>query len=379
VVDAGWFGDGVDWDNQVGDWHESQHNAFKGKMGEFADFVRSHGMGFGLWMDPERAAEKSTVYRVHPEWFMEADVPIYDMANPTVADYLYSEITKLVEIYDLSWMKIDCNVRMHRDHTGSNFYRYYLAWNEVMERVRAACPQCIFEGCASGGMRTDIENTLVRYNGHFISDSVNPLEVLRMRQSAALRMLPSYLGSWLVAHQMDFPVDSYFEHNKATRQKLFACADAWWSRVVDVSVDFAMKALVMGIGGIGGDITTFDERTKACVRYWIAFYHSHQDFLSRCCCRNLTKTAGIDDTTGWLLMQYTNVENGGILLYAFRLQSGMPEFLCCPGNLREGVRYMVSTDGGTVDSLGAETIARDGIMIHCPNMFSAKVIELKPQ
>ena len=71
VIDAGWFGKGLDWENQVGCWQESTARAFKGKMKEFGDYVREQGMDFGLWMEPERAGRDVDVYKNHPDWFMD--------------------------------------------------------------------------------------------------------------------------------------------------------------------------------------------------------------------------------------------------------------------------------------------------------------------
>ena len=61
VVDAGWFGAGpIGWYNQVGDWREKTDAAFQGRMREFADGVRQAGLGFGLWMEPERFRRSTT-------------------------------------------------------------------------------------------------------------------------------------------------------------------------------------------------------------------------------------------------------------------------------------------------------------------------------
>ncbi|MCI8694976.1 MAG: hypothetical protein HFH91_20155, partial [Lachnospiraceae bacterium] len=53
-VDAGWYGREPDWSSSVGDWREKLDGAFYGRLAEFADKIRGMGMGFGLWMEPER-------------------------------------------------------------------------------------------------------------------------------------------------------------------------------------------------------------------------------------------------------------------------------------------------------------------------------------
>jgi len=44
-----------------------------GRMTEFADLVRSLGMKFGLWMEPERALPTSKAAKEHPEFYLEGD------------------------------------------------------------------------------------------------------------------------------------------------------------------------------------------------------------------------------------------------------------------------------------------------------------------
>jgi alpha-galactosidase len=56
VVDAGWFGSGgPDGLAEVGDWLECGRACFPGGLTAFSEEVRSAGLGFGLWMEPERA------------------------------------------------------------------------------------------------------------------------------------------------------------------------------------------------------------------------------------------------------------------------------------------------------------------------------------
>ncbi|NLD86827.1 MAG: hypothetical protein GX633_01020, partial [Clostridiales bacterium] len=73
TVDAGWFGDGVHWTRSVGDWEENQVGAFGGRMRELAEYVRSKGIKFGLWMEPERATPHSKLYNKNPDLFFLSD------------------------------------------------------------------------------------------------------------------------------------------------------------------------------------------------------------------------------------------------------------------------------------------------------------------
>jgi alpha-galactosidase len=381
VVDSGWYGDSADWETLVGDWRESKDKAFYGKLAEFADHVRSHGLKFGLWMDPESAAPGSPVYREHKDWFMPGDAVIFDLENPDAYDYVYGEITRLVKIYSLSWMKVDFNLKLKNDLTGNNFYRYYRAWNGLMERISAENPGCVFEGCASGGHRTDIENTLKRFAGQFISDTVNPLEVLNMRRNAMSRMLPQCLGTWLVAQQIDFPQASYFERGSAASgRKTLVCADAWWSKTLDLDVDFCMKAMVMGNAGFSGDISSFDEGSRETIRKWIGFYHDNELLFKNAVCCALTAERGINDQRGWHVFQYSLADYSRIILFVFRMKDNQPKMQIYPKHIKSGENYKVITDGETAEITDGDMIDSMGLLAESGDpfkVFSAHVIELQ--
>ncbi|MHC4874706.1 MAG: alpha-galactosidase, partial [Planctomycetota bacterium] len=67
VVDAGWFKGGFR--NGIGNWEIEERAAFPGGMQKFADYVRSKGMKFGFWLEPEFAMKNSDWVKRHPDWF----------------------------------------------------------------------------------------------------------------------------------------------------------------------------------------------------------------------------------------------------------------------------------------------------------------------
>ncbi len=141
VVDAGWYGpEADDWWSQAGDWRERQSAAFGGHMQAFADEVRSAGLGFGLWMEPERFGPGVPIRQEHPEWFFprEATFARIDLTRPDACEYLKREICRLVETYQLAWMKIDFNFELGRDGSGAELSGYYAAWYRLLDEIRGS-------------------------------------------------------------------------------------------------------------------------------------------------------------------------------------------------------------------------------------------------
>lgn len=378
VVDAGWFGAGEDWSNQVGEWRECTTRAFRGRMREFADFVRSNGMGFGLWMEPERACQGTPVYVEHPDWFLDEDAIVFDLSNPAVREHLCGELTRLVEAYGLCWMKLDFNSNLFRDRTGSNYYRYYQAEAQLMAMIRERNPGCTFEGCASGGMRSDFHHCLDFYHGFFVSDTVHPIECLRIRQGIGLRMLPAYTGAWTVLHETPFSIGSYAVRNRTTRTKVLAAGDPWWHHTVDVTADFAVKLNLLGEWGLSGDLTSYSSHTVETMKKGISFYEAHRGFLGRSVCHLLTSIQPIHDETGWTALQFENVDGAGSLIFVFRMADDATDFVIYPKNLEMQRIYRVRIDDEDLEPLAGDVLFSEGILVQCASRYEGRIISIQP-
>ena len=375
VVDAGWFGKGMDWEHQVGCWEECTARAFKGRLREFADYVREAGMQFGIWMEPERAGRETDVYRQHPDWFMDEDAVVYDLANPVVADYIAGQVKDVIDRYDVRWMKIDYNTDMYRDLTGTNYYYYALAEQELYDRLRRENPRCTFEGCAAGGGRTDIPNMFVNFHGHFITDTVHPLEVLRMRQEITLRTRTAFTGSWLVLQEVPFPVSTYTDHRKELRTKIISAGDAWWEQTVDYSIRFALAVNLLGQFGFSGNLASLGPEAAAAAKEAVSFAKGHRAMMARSICHLLTMPRPLSDIGGWAAFQYEDPETGNHLLFSFRLADDAEDMILFPYAVDPLAEYLIRSEG-TEGKRSGKDLAEKGIALHCPMHYEAKIIEI---
>lgn len=171
VLDDGWFGKRDDDCSGLGDWFVSEEK-LNGGLGKLAEKIKSLGMKFGLWFEPEMVSEDSALYRSHPDWAIK--IPsrnpvrsryqlVLDMINPEVRDYLFGAISDILKNADISYIKWDMNRSicdwytscLSAENQGEMPHRYVLGLYELLERLTTAFPDVLFEGCSGGGGRFD--------------------------------------------------------------------------------------------------------------------------------------------------------------------------------------------------------------------------------
>ena len=171
VMDDGWFGKRDDDRSGLGDWFPNEK-----KLGcslkELGDRIVGLGMKFGIWFEPEMISEDSDLYRAHPDWAIR--IPerspmrgryqlVLDMTNPEVQEYLFRVMSEVLHSADISYVKWDMNrsisdwytQTLPADRQGEMSHRYVLGLYALLERLTAAFPEVLFEGCSGGGGRFD--------------------------------------------------------------------------------------------------------------------------------------------------------------------------------------------------------------------------------
>ena len=150
VLDDGWFGKRDDDCSGLGDWFVSEEK-LNGGLGKLAEKIKSLGMKFGLWFEPEMVSEDSDLYRSHPDWAIK--IPsrnpvrsryqlVLDMINPEVRDYLFGAISDILKNADISYIKWDMNRSicdwytpcLSAENQGEMPHRYVLGLYELLEQ-----------------------------------------------------------------------------------------------------------------------------------------------------------------------------------------------------------------------------------------------------
>jgi|GEM_PF-341626 len=379
IVDAGWFGTGDGWDN-VGDWREKTDRAFHGRMDSFADEVRANGMEFGLWMEPERYAADIPIRAKHPEWFVPGTSRIR-MENPDARDYVAGEIARLIETYKLAWIKFDQNASRGYDDTGAELYNYYSAWYGILDDLRRKYPKTVFENCSSGAMCHDL-SSLFHFDVHFPSDTVNPMDVLRISQGDLLRMPPGRILHWAVPRNTNLPAALIYPPGT----HVLTPRAATWNTAETAEPDFLVIAAMYGALAFSGDLQSLEPQTRSRMRWYVDFYKQWRRLILTSVCHLLTPVRPLKDRADWTVLQLQSPEtSASIIFHFYQPSNGKERCLIQLRNLDPATVYRVrrvNPDGQTEMNVPGDQLMRNGLELHEPYymhaMYKAGITTVEP-
>ncbi len=204
VLDDGWFGSRRSDAAGLGDWFVSK-DIYPGGLRPLADHVRSLGMEFGLWFEPEMVNPDSDLFRAHPDWVLGGEgiehVPFrnqltLDLTKPEVTDYLYRCIADIVEEAQVDYIKWDMNRDTVHPASGERgaMHRQTHAVYALIDALRERFPDLEIESCASGGARADY-GVLQHTDRVWTSDNNDALDRQAIQRSASHFLPLSIMGS----------------------------------------------------------------------------------------------------------------------------------------------------------------------------------------
>ena len=209
VLDDGWFGHRDSDASSLGDWTIDPGKYPEG-LKPLADHVRSLGMQFGLWFEPEMVSPDSDLYRSHPEWVLAVEgrrAPlsrkqlVLDLTQREAADRIFADMNRVLAATPVDYIKWDMNRDLAPGSNASGRARtaeQTRAVYALMDRIRAAYPHLEIETCASGGGRADY-GALQRTHRIWTSDCTDPLARLEIQRGARLFFPPRILGAHISA------------------------------------------------------------------------------------------------------------------------------------------------------------------------------------
>jgi len=212
VVDDGWFGKRNKDNAGLGDWTVNPQK-FPNGLKPLIDHVKSLGMDFGLWFEPEMVNPDSDLYRAHPDWVMNfAGRPrselrnqlVLNLARPEVRDYVFGFLDKMTTENDIRYIKWDMNrvfaepgwPEMPSDEQKELWAKYVWNYYDILKRLRAKHPKLEIESCSGGGGRIDL-GVLPYVEEFWTSDNTEAFDRLRIQEGFSEAYAAKFMSAWV--------------------------------------------------------------------------------------------------------------------------------------------------------------------------------------
>lgn len=278
VLDDGWFGARRNDRAGLGDWVVSRE-VYPNGLKPLIDHVRSLGMDFGIWIEPEMVNRDSDVVRAHPEWVLHS--PHYepvmarhqlllDLTNEAAFAHIYGQLDALLRDHEIAFVKWDMNrplIHATAADGAAGARRQTLAFYRLLDSLRAAHPRVEFESCASGGGRID-HAVLSRTTRVWTSDCNDPLERQRIQRGTSM---------WVPNEMLGMHVAARTSHTTGRSQ----------------SIEMRTITALFGWMGVECDPRKLDDRERDVLRDAIALHKKHRELLHTGC----TVRFDLDDDT----------------------------------------------------------------------------------
>lgn len=207
-IDCGWYSDGEWWDG-VGEWLPSSAR-FPGGIHEPLEYIAAKGMKSGLWLELEvmgiacPLAQKlpdECFFQRHGKRVIDHQRYQLDFRHPLVQEHAERIITRLVEDYGVSYIKMDYNINAgsgtdyQADSSGDGLLQHnraYLAW---LQKTMQRYPQLVIENCGSGGLRMDYA-MLQQHSIQSVTDQTDYRLMAAIAAAAASAVTPEQAAIW---------------------------------------------------------------------------------------------------------------------------------------------------------------------------------------
>ncbi|MFT4210392.1 MAG: alpha-galactosidase [Microbacterium sp.] len=265
VLDDGWFLHRRHDRAGLGDWRVDP-SVWPAGLDPLADRVRSLGMQFGLWVEPEMVNPDSDLAREHPSWLLDdgsgsalshRHQRVLDLTRREAFDLILDRLDAVIRDHGVAYLKWDHNSpvvgQRHSDDGRPAVHEQTVAVYALFDELRRRHPILEIESCSSGGGRIDLE--MARHASRFwSSDCIDAHENLRIYEGTALLIPPEMIGTHVGA-----PVS----HTTG--------------RIADLG--FRAAVALWGHMGVEWDLTQVDDAGLRELAGWIDLHKRHRGLL----------------------------------------------------------------------------------------------------
>lgn len=293
VLDDGWFGKRNNDKTSLGDWCVNRHKLQDGLTG-LSEKVKSLGLLFGLWFEPEMISIESNLFKSHPDWLIK--VPdrhlshgrfqyVLDFSRCEVVDFIFRKMADILSEAKVDYVKWDMNRNMTEIGSGNlpserqqeTPHRHILGVYNLYERLIKAFPGILFESCASGGARFD-PGMLYYAPQAWVSDDTDAVERLKIQYGT------SYV----------YPLSSMGAH-------VSAVPNHQTGRIL--SHEMRAAVAYFGVFGYELDLTALTGDEKEEIKQQLIYYKKYRELFQKGVFYRLySPFQGKQDSTGWMVV-----------------------------------------------------------------------------
>jgi alpha-galactosidase len=361
VVDDGWFGERHDDRRGLGDWRVNREK-FPNGLTPLIEKVRSLGMGFGLWVEPEMVNLDSDLYREHPDWIyrfptrpntQSRNQLVLNLAKGEVREHLFGVLDGLLTEHDISFIKWDMNRPLSepgwpqapQDTQREVWVRHVWGVYELLGRLREWHPGVTFETCSGGGGRVDLG--MFRFTDQaWVSDNTDPYDRLFIQEGFSMAYPARTMMCWV--------------------------ADPGrWVRGREAPIIYRFHSAMMGSLGIGVDFTEWSDKEMEEARGLVEKYKEVRDVVQEGDQYRLLSPRAGDITA----VQYVGRDRSRSVLFVLRSSHRFtdPVPTICLKGLKPGSIYRTTAEKGQVSG---DALMRRGIKVSLDGELSSTMVEI---
>jgi alpha-galactosidase len=212
VMDDGWFGQRNSDRAGLGDWTVNPAK-FPNGLAPLITKVKSLGMDFGLWVEPEMINPDSDLFRAHPEWAMQfqgrprtegRNQLVLNLARTDVRDHVLQVLDELLSKNDIAFLKWDYNRNWSEpgwpDADVADQQTIYVAYVRnlywILDELRKRHPGVEIESCSGGGGRVDL-GIMSRTDEVWPSDNTDPFDRMQIQDGFTQAYAPAAMMAWV--------------------------------------------------------------------------------------------------------------------------------------------------------------------------------------